>query len=221
MVDTVVFDVDGTLVDSSYHHLLAWSRAFDDVGVRVPAWRLHACMGMGGDHLVEAAAGAVVEHSVGDDVRALWRKAYDELLGEVRPFAGAADLLQEFRHAGKAVVLATSGHDEHIERTLQILEIGRDEFPLVSSADVERTKPAADLITLALDAGGSPDGVLVGDTVWDVEAGRRAGVPVVGVLTGGIACERLEEAGAVRVYPDVDALRESVDDVLALGGDRR
>jgi len=215
MIDTVVFDVDGTLVDSSYHHLLAWSRAFDDVGVRVPAWRLHACMGMGGDHLVEAAAGAVVEQSVGDDVRALWRKAYDELLGEVRPLAGAADVLHEVRRAGASVVLATSGHDEHVERTLEILEIGRDEFPVVSSADVERTKPAADLVTLALDTVGGREGILVGDTVWDVEAGRRAGVPVVGVLTGGVAPERLVEAGAVRVFDDVSALRSSVAEVLA------
>ncbi len=217
MTDTIVFDVDGTLVDSTYHHLLAWSRAFDDVGVRVPCWRLHQCMGMGGDQLVEAAAGSVVELGVGNDVRSLWRKAYDELVEDVRPLPYAVAALHEARRLGAKVVLATSGNEDHIRRTLEILEIGREEFPLVSSADVDRTKPDADLISAALDRVEATRAVVVGDTVWDVEAGNRAGVPTIGVLTGGVAEERLREAGAVEVFDDVAAIRAALPALLAQG----
>lgn len=218
MLDTAVFDVDGTLVDSSYHHLLAWSRAFAEVGVVVPSWRLHRVMGMGGDHLVAAVAGDVVDNAVGDEVRDRWRKAYDELLAEVRPFPDAVAVLERFRRAGLDVVLATSGNEEHIGRTLEILELGHDDFPLVSSADVDDTKPASDLVELAMRAVGGRSGLLVGDTVWDVEAGDRAGVPVVGVLTGGVGEAALRGAGAVRVVDDVAALHDAVPDVLALLG---
>src|SRR5689334_23016167 len=115
MLDTVVFDVDGTLVDSSYHHLIAWSRAFSAVGVYVPHCRLHSCMGMGGDQLVAAAANDAVEHAVGDKVREHWRREYDALLDEVRPIPGAVEALERFRQAGLAVVLATSGNESHID----------------------------------------------------------------------------------------------------------
>ncbi|MFL6062812.1 MAG: HAD family hydrolase [Marmoricola sp.] len=218
MLDTAVFDVDGTLVDSSYHHLIAWSRAFAEVGVVVPSWKLHRCMGMGGDHLVAEAAGQAVENAVGDEVRERWRVAYDDLLSEVRPFPDAVEVLERFRRAGLSVVLATSGNEEHIGRTLEILELGRDDFPLVSSADVEDTKPAGDLVELAMRTVGGRSGVLVGDTVWDVKAGNQAGVPVIGVLTGGVGEPRLREAGAVRVQEDVAALSEAVPEVLALFG---
>lgn len=215
MLDTAVFDVDGTLVDSSYHHLIAWSRAFAAVGVQVPSCKLHACMGMGGDKLVAAAAGDAVEHAVGDDVRDRWRTEYDGLLGEVRAFPDAVSTLEAFRHAGLSVVLATSGNEDHIERTLEILELGRDDFPLVSSADVDETKPAGDLIDLAMDTVGGNHGVLIGDTVWDVHAGEKADLPVLCVLTGGIAEQRLREAGAVRVFDDVAALGRAVPEVVA------
>lgn len=214
MLDTAVVDVDGTLVDSSYHHLLAWSRAFDAVGLVVPGYRLHACMGMGGDHLVAAAAGDAAERAVGDEVRARWRKEYDELLHEVRPLPGAVDLLETFRRRGVAVVLATSGNEDHVHRTLEILELGPDDYPVASSADVDATKPAEDLVDRAVDLVGGNTAVLVGDTVWDVEAGRRAGVPVVGVLTGGVAPERLLDAGALRVHDDAAELRDQVDSLL-------
>lgn len=218
MLDTVVLDVDGTLVDSSYHHLIAWSRAFAEVGLHVPAWHLHACMGMGGDHLVAAAAGSAAEHAVGDAVRERWRAAYDDLLGEVRPLPEAAATLVELRGSGLEVVLATSGNPDHVDRTLDILEIGRDEYPLVSSADVEATKPAGDLVARALDVVGGNAGVLVGDTVWDVQAGERAGVPVIGVLTGGISSARLTDAGAIRVFDDIAAFRAAIGSIDEMFG---
>lgn len=214
MLDTVVFDVDGTLVDSSYHHLIAWSRAFAAVGVTVPGCKLHALMGMGGDQLVAAAANDSVERALGDEIRDLWRHEYGALLSEVRPFPDAVAVLEEFRHAGIAVVLATSGNEDHIDRTLDILELGKGAYPLVSSADVEDTKPAGDLIELAMGTVGGTAGVLVGDTVWDVEAGRRAGLPVLSVRTGGIADERLREAGAARVFDDVAEIRAAVPELV-------
>lgn len=218
MIDTAIFDIDGTLVDSSYHHLLAWSRAFSAVGVTVPSWRLHQCMGMGGDQLVAAAAGERVEHAVGDEVRDRWRAAYDDLLAEVRALPGATETLEAFRRAGTEVVLATSGNKDHVERTLEILELTPGEYPLVSSADVDSTKPAPDLVELALDAVNGNAGVLVGDTVWDVRAGERAGVPAVGVLTGGVSRSALLDAGACCVLDDIASLTPSVAEVLERAG---
>jgi HAD superfamily hydrolase (TIGR01549 family) len=215
MLDTIVFDVDGTLVDSSYHHLLAWSRAFQEVGVVVPSWRLHHCMGMGGDQLVAAAAGDAVERNVGDEVRDRWRAAYDELLAEVKPFRDAVATLERFRRAGIEVVLASSGNQAHIDRTLEILELAPESYPMVSSADVDRTKPAPDLVELALDVVNGNVGAMVGDTLWDVQAGERAGTPVLGVLTGGVCRAALREAGALRVFDDVSELGHAVPDVLA------
>lgn len=220
MLDTIVFDVDGTLVDSSYLHLAAWSRAFSDVGVWIPTWRLHRCMGMGGDHLVAEAAGDAVEQAVGDEVRTRWRKGYDQLLDEVRPLPGAVEVLEACRHAGLSVVLATSGNEDHVDRTLQILGVGREQYPLVSSADVDATKPASDLVEKALAEVDGGTAVMVGDTVWDVQAGNSAGIAVIGVLTGGVSRAALHEAGALRVYDDVAALRGALPDVLGVFGSK-
>jgi phosphoglycolate phosphatase-like HAD superfamily hydrolase len=220
MLDTAVFDVDGTLVDSTYHHLLAWSRAFAAVGVVVPCWRLHAHMGMGGDQLVAAVSGDSVEQEVGDEVRERWRIAYDELLSEVAPVPGAAATLTTFKQAGLEVVLATSGDPSHLERTLDILELGRHDYPIVTSADVEATKPAGDLVRRALDVVGGRSGVVVGDTSWDVEAASRARTPAICVLTGGVSASRLTSAGALNVYDDVAAIGRSVRDVVGLDESR-
>lgn len=218
MLDTAIFDVDGTLVDSTYLHVLAWSRAFASVDVAVPGWRLHQHMGMGGDQLVAAVAGDDVEHRLGDEVRERWRRGYTELLDDLRPLPGAVTTLEACRDAGLAVVLATSGEPEHVDRSLEALGITRAEFPLVSSDDVDATKPAPDLIEHALDEVRGNTAVLVGDTVWDVQAGDRAGVPCVGVLTGGASRAALHEAGALRVYDGVAAVRDALPDLLAVFG---
>ena len=220
MLDTAIFDVDGTLVDSSYLHLLAWSRAFSAVGVWVPTWRLHQHMGMGGDHLVAAVAGDRVEQAVGDEVRDRWRSSYDALLDEVRPLPDAVAVLEACRRSGLAVVLATSGNPDHVDRTLEILGLGKDEYPLVSSDQVDSTKPAPDLVELALEEVHGNTAVLVGDTVWDVQAGNSAGIAVIGVLTGGVSRAALHEAGALRVYDDVAALRGALPDVLGVFGSK-
>lgn len=216
MLDTVVFDVDGTLVDSNYLHLIAWSRAFAAVGVWVPGWRLQQLLGMGGDKLVAAAAGDPVEQAVGDEVRDLWRGRYSDLLDEVRPLPDAVATLQACRRSGLGVVLATSGDPEHVDRTLEILGIGRAEFPVVSSGEVRESKPAEDLVEKAVSEVGGNTAIMVGDTVWDVQAGDRAGVPVVGVQTGGISRTTLHDAGALRVFDDVATLREHLPELVAL-----
>lgn len=215
-IDSVVVDVDGTLVDSSYQHIVAWTRAFGAVGVRVEAWRLHRFMGMGGDRLVEAAAGPAVERAVGDEIRDHWRREYGELLADVRPLDGAVELLETLRGRGSRVVLATSGHPEHTERTLEILELSPEAFPIATSGEVESTKPSPDLVEAALAEVGGRRGVVLGDTVWDVEAATRAGMPAVTLLTGGIAPERLREAGAIAVYDDPRALVSAMEEFLAL-----
>lgn len=216
MTGTVVVDVDGTLVDSSYHHVMAWHRAFMDVGVHVPVWQLHHFMGMGGDQIPTEAAGERVERALGKELRDRWREHYDDLLSEVHPFPEATASLAAFRDAGATVVLATSGNEGHVARTLEILELGTEEYPLVSAADVENTKPAKDIIELALERGSGGGAVVVGDTVWDVEAARRADVPAVAVLSGGISASRLRAAGAVRVYDDIRAVAQARAEVLAL-----
>lgn len=218
MLDTAIFDVDGTLVDSTYLHLLAWTRAFSAVDVPVPGWRLHQHMGMGGDHLVAAVAGDQVEETLGDEVRERWRTEYDGLLDELRPLPDAVAVLEACRRSGLSVVLATSGNPAHVDRSLEVLGLGRDDFPLVNSEDVEATKPAPDLVEKALDEVGGNTAVLVGDTVWDVQAGDGAGVPVVGVLTGGVSRAALHDAGALRVYDDVAAVRQALPDLLAVFG---
>ncbi|MBO9524208.1 MAG: HAD family hydrolase [Nocardioidaceae bacterium] len=215
-IDSVVVDVDGTLVDSSYEHIVAWSRAFGAVGVRVEAWRLHRLMGMGGDRLVEAAAGPAVEKAVGDQVREHWRREYGELFADVRPFDGAVELLEALRCHGLQVVLATSGHPDHTARTLDILELSPDAFAIATSGEVDSTKPSSDLVEVAMEKVGGRHGLVLGDTAWDVEAAERAGMPTVALLTGGIAPERLHEAGALAVYDDPRALIGDLDGALAL-----
>lgn len=216
VTSAIVFDVDGTLVDSSYEHVLAWSRAFREVGVDVPGWVLHACMGMGGDRLVAEAAGPAVENAVGDEVRERWRAAYSTLLDDVRPLPDAVETLRELRRRGFGVVLATSGEPDHVERTLEILELTPEEFPVVTSAEVEETKPASDLAALALRRVDASSGLMVGDTTHDVRSGAGAGLPVVGVLTGGITEIQLRAAGAVAVYRDIAALGADLDEVVGL-----
>src|SRR5690349_14653713 len=122
VTDTVVFDVDGTLVDTNYHHAIAWYRAFRRHDLTPPIWRLHRAIGMGGDHLVEAVGGKDVERELGDQLRTDWEEEYAPLLGEVRPFEGARDLLAGVAGTGCRVVLASSGKADHVDRYLDLLD---------------------------------------------------------------------------------------------------
>jgi HAD superfamily hydrolase (TIGR01509 family) len=202
----VIFDVDGTLVDSNYEHVLAWSQAFKAVDVHVPAWVIHRHVGMGGDQLVAAVAGDEVEREHGDRIRELERERYVELIDDVRAFPAARNVLAACRSVGLTVVLASSAKGEELERYLDLLE-GRDLADAwTASPDVTRTKPAPDLIAVALEKAGTDAAVMVGDSVWDVVAARNIGIPTIGLLTGGFGEDELRSAGAVDVLSSLDEI---------------
>jgi HAD superfamily hydrolase (TIGR01549 family) len=214
-MDTVVLDVDGTLLDSNYHHVLAWSRAFDRLGVRVPSWRIHSALGMGGDRLVPAVAGEDVEREVGTEIREAWEKEYDALIGEVHLLPGARALLDALRHRGVTPALASSAIPRHAERAFELLGAERRTGATTTAQDVAESKPDPELIEAALDRVRGSDACMVGDAVWDVEAALRAGVPAYGVLSGGTSRGELLEAGARAVYSDPADLLAHLDDWLA------
>jgi HAD superfamily hydrolase (TIGR01509 family) len=210
-VDAVLLDVDGTLVDTNYLHTLAWQRAFRQAGIVVPAWRLHRHVGMGGDRYVAAVAGDEVEERCGDTVRDAHERAYAELMPEVTVLPGAAELVHALKERGAAVVLASSGKAHEIDHYLELLRVREVVDGWTTSADVESTKPAPDLLEAALAKVPDRTALLVGDSVWDCEAGARAGLPVVGLLTGGFAERELREAGARAVYESALALCDALE----------
>jgi HAD superfamily hydrolase (TIGR01549 family) len=215
--DTVVLDVDGTLLDSNYHHTVAWARAFESVGLTVPLWRIHRHIGMGGDRLVPAVAGDEVEERCGDDVRDLWEKEYDGLIDQTRLFAQARELLAALKEAGVDVALASSSIPKHAEHAFDLLDAARLTDTATTSEDAEESKPDPELVDEALERVSSRQACLVGDSVWDVEAAKRAGVPAYAVLAGGYGRAELEDAGAVAVYDDVADLLEHLDEWLGRG----
>jgi HAD superfamily hydrolase (TIGR01549 family) len=209
--DTAIFDVDGTLVDTNYHHALAWFRAFRRYDVTLPVWRLHRAIGMGGDQLVAAVAGERVEEEHGDGLRAAWAEEFQPMLKEVQPFEGVRELLTDVRERGFTVVLASSGKPDHVDAYLDLFG-GRELCDAwTTSEDVEQTKPAPDLLVVALEKVGGRSAVVVGDSVWDFEAAGRAGYPGYAIRTGGFSVEELEESGAKEVFDSLPELREQLD----------
>lgn len=210
MADTAVFDVDGTLVDSNYQHVLAWHRSFRHCGLILPSWRLHRHVGMGGDKFVEAVAGVSVENRIGDDLRAGWEEEFDKIIDEIEPFEGAGDLLYEVRRRGFRVVLASSGVQRHVEHFLGLLEAWSLVDAWTTADDVEASKPDPDLVEVAIRKVGGSGAVMLGDSVWDVEAAARVDVPTIGLLTGGYSRGELERAGSVAVF---ESLRDLLGDI--------
>ena len=208
-----ILDIDGTLVDTNYHHAIAWFRAFRQHGILLPIWRIHRHIGMGGDQVVGALTDERTEREKGDDIRASEKTLYFQLIDEVQPMAGSRELIEQLKARGHTVVLASSAKEDEVDHYLDLLDARDLADAWTTSADVESTKPAPDLVSSALErAGGSPDdAVMVGDTPWDVEAAAKAGVPTVAVLTGGFAVSELEEAGAKAVFESVDELRRQLD----------
>jgi HAD superfamily hydrolase (TIGR01549 family) len=214
-LDSVVLDIDGTLLDSNYHHAVAWSRAFDAVLDRhVPVFAIHRAIGMGGDRLVAEVAGEDVERSHGDEVRALWKKEYDAVIGDTVLFDGARDLLDALRERGLDVVLASSSIPEHAEHALDLLDAGRRADAATTSEDAEESKPNPELLDRALEKVGGGRAVMIGDSVWDVEAARRLEIPTICLLTGGSGKDELVTAGAAAVHRDCRDLLEHLDEVL-------
>ncbi len=215
-MSTVILDIDGTLVDTNYHHALAWHRALHAHGQAVPMWRVHRHIGMGGDQIVGALIGEEAAAGLGDEIRAAEADAYAELIGEVEPMKGAPQLLQDLRSEGFAAVLASSAKQEEVNHYLDLLEARDLVDGWTTAADVEQTKPAADLVHAALDKapGGGP-ALMIGDSVWDVKAASAAGLPTLAVLTGGFSEAELRESGAVEVIEAIDQIRDEPRDILS------
>jgi HAD superfamily hydrolase (TIGR01549 family) len=207
----VLLDVDGTLVDSNYHHVLAWARALARYDLTPSLWRVHRHIGMGGDQFVSAVAGQQAEEQHGDALRTAWGEEFDALLDEVHAVPRATELLQALRERGWPVVLATSGKPHHVDRFLDLLDARELLTAWTTSEDVEQTKPATDLLEVSMRKAGVERGVMVGDSRWDFESSRRAGLPGVGLLTGGFSREELRDAGADEVHTDLDELLDSLD----------
>jgi HAD superfamily hydrolase (TIGR01549 family) len=210
MPPAAILDIDGTLVDTNYHHAIAWYRAFHQHGVVLPIWRIHRHIGMGGDHLVEALGGERLEEEKGEGIRAAEKVLYAELIGEVEPLEGARSLVEDLKGQGHAVVLASSAKEDEVEHYLELLDARELADGWTTSADVEATKPEPDLVQAAIDKAGGGEAVMVGDSTWDCEAAKRAGIETVAVLTGGFSEAELRDAGAVAVYHSIDDLRESL-----------
>jgi HAD superfamily hydrolase (TIGR01509 family) len=199
-----ILDVDGTLVDTNYHHALAWHRALHAHGHQVQMWKVHRHIGMGGDQILEALIGAEAEANQGDAIREAEAEAYGELIGEVEPMEGARELLERLRERGATVILASSAKQEEVDHYLDLLDARDLVDDWTTSADVENTKPDPDLVHAAIEkAGEGNQSVMVGDSVWDVKAAKAAGIPTLAVLTGGFSEEELREAGATQVVESI------------------
>src|SRR5579862_1388487 len=208
-----ILDIDGTLVDTNYQHAIAWYRAFRKNGIVLPIWRIHRHLGMGGDQMVAALTDNRTEEELGDSIREAEKERYLELIDEVEPMEGARELIEELGRHGHVVVLASSAKEDEVEHYLDLLDARDLADAWTTSADVEATKPAPDLINSALHkvGGSAEDAVMVGDTPWDVKAAARAGVETLAVLTGGFAIEELSKSGAREVFETVADLRVGLD----------
>ncbi|MBV8985257.1 MAG: HAD family hydrolase [Acidimicrobiia bacterium] len=211
----MIFDIDGTLVDTNYLHAIAWRRAFVDCGEDVATARIHRMIGAGSEVLLRELLG-----DVRTDVKKAWRGHFDELKPEIRPFADAASLLRAVKERGATVVLASSSEQEDVDALLAAIDADDAIAEVTSAGDVSDAKPSPEVFQMAMDkAGLDPAGtVAVGDTVWDVEAAARAGLRCVCVLSGGIGQAELDAAGALAVYPDVSTLLRDLDGSPLLGG---
>ncbi len=207
-----ILDVDGTLVDSNYQHALAWYRALRQHGHVLPLWRVHRHIGMGGDQIVASLCGDDVEAEQGDDIRAAEKTLYMAMIEEVEPLEGARDLVVDLKRLDRRVVLASSAKPDEIEHYLDLLDARDLADAWTSSGDVEATKPEPDLVEAALDRVGGGAAVMIGDSTWDCEAAKRAGVETLAVLTGGFSEQELRDAGASAVFHSIEDLRRRLSD---------
>jgi HAD superfamily hydrolase (TIGR01509 family) len=212
-----LFDLDGTLVDSVYQHVLAWRDALDRAGIDLSVWRIHRKVGMSGGLFANALlreTGREVTADQAAQLRRLHAQAYATLAGDVRPLPGARDILAHLTSTGVPWAIATSGYRESAGPVLELLELPPG-IPVITRDLVERAKPDPDLFLAAADALGLPAEtcVVVGDSVWDLLAARRARSLGIGLLSGGYGREELERAGAYRVYEDPGDLLGHLDEV--------
>jgi HAD superfamily hydrolase (TIGR01509 family) len=216
-VQALIFDLDGTLVDTVYAHVLAWQRALSEAEMPIEGWKIHRRIGMSGGLFTRAVAREVGRPLAPDEterIQARHGELYRELLPERRPLPGAVELLQELRATGIPHGIATSGRRPEIDASLEALGVG-DETVVVERGHVDRAKPEPDLFLTCAERLGVPPGecYVVGDAVWDLLAARRAGMLSVGLQSGGYGEDELTRAGAFRVYRDAEELRGSLDEL--------
>lgn len=212
MTTAVLFDIDGTLVDSNYLHIEAWAHAFADLGVPVDAWRIHRAIGMDSSKLLAAMLGDRAEE-LSDRAKDLHTAYYTALAPRLRAFDGARELLAELSRRGATVVLATSAPEEELALLRDTLDVEDAVDHITSGDDVDTAKPDPDIVNVALEKAAveASASLFVGDTVWDVEAAARSGVACIGVLSGGVSAAELLDAGAVAVYSGTAELLELLD----------
>ncbi len=203
----VLFDVDGTLVDSNYLHVHAWQRAFAELDLPVEAWRIHRSIGMDGSMLVDSLSGGA-DDDVQEQLTDLHSRYYAETTSLLRPLPGAREVLERIASLGLQVVLATSAPEDELAKLRKVLDREDVISTVTSSEDVDTAKPEPGHRQVALDRAGvaADRAVFVGDAVWDAEASARAGVRSIGVLSGGFSRGELEKAGASVVYENVSEL---------------
>lgn len=201
----VLFDIDGTLVDTTYLHVQAWWRALDEAGECRPMAAIHRLIGMGSDHLLDSLVG-----EQRPDIGEAHGRHYQALHHQIRALPGAADLLGQVKAAGGRVVIASSAKPRDLDVMLGALDAEDAIDDIVSSGDVGSSKPAPDIFAKAMDAGQVEPtrALVVGDTVWDVRAASDAGIRSVAVQTGGQARQELDDAGALAVYADCAEILE-------------
>lgn len=212
VLPAVLFDVDGTLVDSNYVHVHAWQRAFRDADVPVDAWRIHRGIGMDGATLLQELAG-----DASDDQRArakeLHSSYYTEMAPLLRLLPGAKALLATVADRGLQVVLATSAPEDELAVLRKILDSEDIVSVVTSSEDVDTAKPDPSIVQVALDKAGvtADRAVFLGDSVWDATAATRVSVPMIGVRSGGVGADELQNAGAAMVFDDPADLLAQLD----------
>jgi HAD superfamily hydrolase (TIGR01509 family) len=212
-----LFDLDGTLIDSVYQHVVAWREALEEVGISLAVWKIHRRIGMSGGLFARAVArevGRELTHDETEEIQRRHGEIFRGLLPERRPLPGAVELLTELRRRGIVHGIATSGRRPEIDASLEALGVGGDTV-VIDRGSVARAKPAPDLFFACQEAlGVEPvDCYVVGDAVWDVLAARRARMLSIGLLSGGYGADELLASGAFRVYEDAAELHRSLDEL--------
>lgn len=214
-VSAVLFDIDGTLVDSNYLHVEAWHRAFQATGLRVPSWRIHRGIGQDSAILLSNLVGERSE-DWNEHAKGLHTQFYEELASRLRVFDNARELIVELDRRGIRVVLATSAPQNELNLLRGLLDVDEAVHAMTSADDVDTAKPDPDIIEVALERAGvdAADAIMIGDAVWDMKAARRAGVTPYGVLSGGVGPGELRDAGAEDVFDDAAAVLGNLDKIL-------
>jgi HAD superfamily hydrolase (TIGR01509 family) len=219
----MLFDLDGTLVDSVYQHVLSWREALERCGIELAVWRIHRRIGMSGGLFANALlreTGREVSSELAEKLQQLHAEAYAKVVSQVRPLPGATEILSSLTQFGVPWAIATSGRNDFALKTIQVLEIS-GEFPIITRDQVKHAKPDPDLFVAAAERLNVDihNSVVVGDSVWDLLAAQRARALGVGLLSGGYGEDELERAGAYRVYQDPHDLLVHIDEVrVRIGG---